>query len=333
MFRYKRRHLHEEHENLDRWLVSYADYMTLMFALFVVLYSLASVQQDDLRKFREALSELFRVEARDVVSDTGNQYSGRSLPDNLPELLNSANETLLAGDNQQSASSDELSHSELNVRQQGQDLQQLEQQLKQVLLDLLNSGDADMTLDHGWLVIRLSSGMLFPSGSASPQPRLASLIADIATPLQQGNNFIRVRGYTDDQRIHNELFNSNWQLSAARANAVLAALLDNAILPQRLATEAYGPNDPVASNQTEQGRAKNRRVEIAISQWAYVAPVTETEPAAAEQEDAGQTPQDASPSTAPQPLPDYEQIQVVPLKDGNIRITTRREQADEEEKP
>ena len=121
-----------------------------------------------------------------------------------------------------------------------------------------------------------------------------------------------MRGYTDNQPINNEIFRSNWTLSAARAEAVLTALVGKGIAPERLAYEAYGEFSPFADNGSEQGRLQNRKVVVAISRFAWVPPAT-VKPL------TGTPVQDELQSV------DSEKIRVIALPGGGIRITTRQD--------
>lgn len=327
MFRYKRRHLEEKHDQLDRWLVSYADYMTLMFALFVVLYSLALVKKEQLIELRNTFSELFQpLIVKQEPAPKPAVAASPEEPDNAASTVSPAPANL-ADEQDMSQVTEEGQQGDERVR--GTSLGELRKQLAGVLATELNKGDVELQEKHGWLIIRLSSGLLFPSGSASPRPVLAELIAELAPPLRTGSNYIRVRGYTDDQPIHTELFASNWQLSAARANAVLEALLAQGIQVPRLAIEAYGPNHPIASNSDEQGRTRNRRVDIAISEWAF-APVVNDSGSRDSTTDAASKTNNKS-EQAGKPLPDYPHMKTITLPNGNIRITTRRESAEEQQ--
>ena len=319
MYRYRRRHLKEDSENLDRWLISYADYMTLMFAVFVVLYAVSLVKQESLRTLSQSFSAMFSVPSESQIQEAylsdgilekqsnellyGNgllESKGKKLLDDESQLVNLEQKTL-----------------------EGTPLSGIEAQLTANLSPLLEAGGADLSEDEEWLILNLSSSLLFSSGSAYPSANLEALAEVISESIRGSNNYIRVRGYTDSSPIGNEQFSSNWLLSATRANVVLEAMYKHGIDGRRLAVEAYGDNFAVADNATLEGRAKNRRVAIAISKWAAfqesqpipdtpaaVEPEVVTEPAAIEQGEA---------------FDNSGQIRVITLPGGGIRITTRQE--------
>nr|WP_285817634.1 OmpA family protein [Echinimonas agarilytica] len=202
----------------------------------------------------------------------------------------------------------------LNIRKkhEGTALSNLENDLNEALQELVNAGFADIERQDDWLVLSLSSNLIFASGSSNPSSNLKELIPVVAKVLAPADNYIRVRGYTDSAPIDNEVFSSNWDLSAARAAKVLDGLIGQGIRDNLLALEAFGPNFPRATNETSEGRAANRRVEIAVSKWASP---TEDDTAEVTQEEA---------LKPLEKLDDYDSIQVIELPGGGIRITTRR---------
>lgn len=320
MYRHKNKHQKVEAEELDRWLVSYADYMTLMFALFVVLYAMSIVKDEEYRALSDTLTKIFErpdrsgtgVEGTSVLLEPGPQseldlYGASLEPAKGPELVADATEL-----------------SDITERLLGSPLSSLETELQEALAHLMEQGLAKVEQDDNWLTIELNSGLLFPSGSATATLSARAVLDEIASIIVPINNFIRVRGYTDDVPINNELFASNWELSVARATSVLRLLQDLAVAPQRMAIEGYGEYYPTADNSTPQGRAENRRVVIAISKYGYRAedatidlaePPTEI-PAEVIQQLESMTQDDGS-------------IRVIRLPGGGIRITTRDEEQTE----
>jgi len=146
--------------------------------------------------------------------------------------------------------------------------------------------------------------------STNAEPVLNTL-SSILKPV---DNYVRVRGYTDNQQINNEIFRSNWTLSAARAEAVLTALIAKGVAPQRLAYEAYGEFSPFTGNDSEQGRLQNRKVVVAISKFAWVPPAP-----------APVKPVTVEPVPAVQQAVEAGEVKVITLPGGGIRITTRQD--------
>ncbi|TNH97239.1 flagellar motor protein MotB [Aeromonas sobria] len=303
----KRYRLHlQGGDHLDRWLVSYADYMTLIFALFVVLYSVALVNKDKYRAVIDGMSQAFNV----VPSHNAGVLDGQG-----NTLLNnavSAEPSLLDGPAAQAPSLAPISG--IPIQQDGTTLATLDVQLQQSMGSLVDAGIVKLTQDENWLTIELSSGLLFSSGSAFMGPNAAPIINTLSSILKPVDNYVRVRGYTDNQQINNEIYRSNWVLSAARAEAVLSGLVTNGIAPQRLAFEAYGEFSPFADNGSEQGRLQNRKVVVAISKFAWVPPAP-----------AVVSPVAAEPAPAVNNAVDVGKIKVISLPGGGIRITTRQD--------
>ncbi|MCF2916772.1 OmpA family protein [Pseudoalteromonas sp. Cn5-37] len=319
MMRRRLRHNTSKNQHTERWLVSYADYMTIMFAFFVVMYAIAISKNEDFQILSDSLEQVFEKSARqqqqvgtgvngtgiltDRVSPEKDILYGESIrkDEQGPELLDGQSET-----------------SNIEKKHLGKPLDSLLTKLQSALIDEIRDGEASLELHQDWLIIELSSGMLFSSGSAVAQQRakqVVSLVKDIIAPV---DNYIRVRGYTDNEGIRNEMFRSNWELSVARATSVLVELESLGINPARMAIEGYGQYSPFASNDTEQGRAENRKVVVALSKYG----LPPQEPENAEQESQNQ-PQQTTEIELPS---DDNSIKVIQLPHGGIRITTRNEQ-------
>ncbi|MGB0936601.1 MAG: flagellar motor protein MotB [Colwellia sp.] len=266
-------------ENVHRWLISYADYMTLMFALFVVLYAMALVNEEPFEAITESLGKVFLVDK--------NKPLRKEKGDDILPVQNDTQDKILHGNNIVLTKSDivdsdsqenniiidpskqhvEKDLSNVSNEIQGEQLIALEETLNTSLDKLLTNELVTIELKGDWLEIGLSSGLLFPSGSSSLISSAEPILIDIFDVLKPINNFVRIRGYTDNQPINTEIFISNWELSVYRATSVLKVFERLTMQPSRMAIEGYGQYQPVASNNTEQGRAKNRRVVIAVSKF------------------------------------------------------------------
>ncbi|MDF3125780.1 flagellar motor protein MotB [Rheinheimera sp. 1928-s] len=307
----------------ERWLVSYADYMTLLFALFVVLYSMSTMEREQFKKLQDTISKVF-VEATEK-KQTGIQ--GQSVqPDIHPqsdfELYGSGLEqatgpTLLA---------DNSKLEQIDRTKLGSPLAGMQKDINRALRSLVDSGLAKVSLDEDWLTVELNSGLLFGSGSASSNSSASAVMAELTAILKQTDNFMRVRGYTDSVPIRTEQFPSNWELSVARAASIVRLLEELGVAPQRMAIEGYGQHSPFADNSTAQGRSQNRKVVIALSKYAYEPAVVET-PQPVEPETASEQ---AAEETAQQ---EQNKVRVIRLPHGGIRITTRPPEPGEEEPP
>lgn len=309
-----------EHDDVHRWLVSYADYMTLLFALFVVLYAMAMVHEKPFETITESLGRVFQADNvlpknkghGDDILLVNTKKSNKSLYGD--GLLEDAGPELYEGEN-------ELSN--IKDNQVGSNLPALEEQLHAALFELEQSGYAKLQIDGDWLEIELNSGLLFPSGSSSATLAAKAVLEEIYKVIGSATNFIRIRGYTDNQPINNEIFSSNWELSVYRATAILRMLEQMSLNPARMAIEGYGQYYPSADNTTAQGRAQNRKVVIAISKYGLQQSALLENPAIAidNLQNLGQKTEQGS--------KEEDTVKIIQLESGGIRITTR----DEEQQP
>jgi len=314
--KHKARRHSVEPENVDRWLVSYADYMTLLFALFVVLYAMAMVNEKSFETATESIGKVFQADDKltknrghgDDILDINSSKTNKKLYGN--GILDVAGPELLEGEQVISNVSDS---------QVGTNLTSLETELHTALYELVESGFAQLQLDGDWLEIELNSGLLFPSGSSSPTIAAKTILSVIYDVLGHVSNFVRIRGYTDNEPINNEIFSSNWELSVYRATAILHVLEELQMSPARMAIEGYGEFYPSADNSTALGRAKNRKVVIAVSKYGI------------EKANLLQTPTISVKDV--EAINDIviengnsKEIKVIQLENGGIRITTREDE-------
>ena len=286
----------EPPENHERWLLSYADFMTLLFALFVVLYGFAMSKQTEVKALVQGLIQSFTemgfVTARPGSTVLGGNLGIQSSSDDSGISAASPNQVITIVqaptqggggmlDTGQPPTQQPLptKSSEMEIKEQlpldsstsnssGAPFESLEKEFNQSLEELVNAGLINIKSDENWLTIELSSGLIFPSGSATILLKAKPILNQIAKTLAPLKNYVRVRGYTDNIHIGNELYASNWELSAYRAISVLNSLSGDGIPPAQLAIEAYGEFSPFASNSTERGREVNRRVVIAVPRFA-----------------------------------------------------------------
>lgn len=317
MSRIRSRRHDVEHDNIHRWLVSYADYMTLMFALFVVLYAMAMVNEKPFESITESFGRVFQGAAE----ETKNRGHG----DSVLMVNSSKTNKKLYGNGILEVAGPELVDNEKNLsnisdKQVGSNLNSLEEELNTALYDLVESGYAQLQVDGDWLEIELNSGLLFPSGSSSATLSAEAILSVIYDVIGKASNFIRVRGYTDNQAINNEIYSSNWELSVFRATAILRVLEQLGVNPARMAIEGYGQYYPSEDNTTPQGRARNRRVVVAISKYGLEKANLLSAPTIDLQDvEKIETNQSSENSLVEQ----SSNIRVIRLKNGGIRITTR----------
>jgi len=281
----------------------------------VVLYAMAMVNEKEFESITQSLGRVFQA------NDERPKNKGHG-DDILP--VNSSKTTKnLYGNGILEVAGSELTDGEKqlsNIKESvvGTNLTSLEKELNTALYDLIESGYAKLQIDGEWLEIELNSGLLFPSGSASPTKSAKAIISAIYDVIGKVSNFVRIRGYTDNQPIDTEIFSSNWELSVARATAILKLLEAMNMNPARMAIEGYGEYYPIADNNTPEGRAKNRRVVIAISKYGMKQNNVLAKPKIAIEKLKNITQDNPKKSQA-------NKVQVIRLKNGGLRITTRQD--------
>jgi len=237
-----RRRRHEEHENHERWLVSYADFITLLFAFFVVMYSISSINEGKYKILSETLTGVFSQPERSIKPiPVGDERPRTTEPDN--SMVDEASTEQIAPST----------------------LQNIADSIRDAFGGLLQSDQLKVRGNELWIEIELSSGLLFPSGDALPNDMAFEIIEKIAKILAPYGNPVHVEGFTDNQPIRTAQFPTNWELSAARAASIVRMLAMDGVDPSRMAAVGYGEFQPVADNATAEGRARNRRVVLVVS--------------------------------------------------------------------
>jgi chemotaxis protein MotB len=264
----------EEHVNHERWLVSYADFITLLFAFFVVMYSISSVNEGKYRVLSDTLEAVFKDPARSKDPfQVGNLLRGEgkqtpepkakenpinvlelapiempipTFPDTLPPMLID-------------------SHTPPPVDEDIiRTIKYISKQLNTALADLIANDDVIIKQGDDWLELEMKSNVLFYSGEARLETTAVPIIGKVATILSTSANPIQVEGFTDNNPINTPKFPSNWELSAARAASVVHLLDRYGLDPSRMSAIGYGEFQPIADNSTEEGRRKNRRVVLVV---------------------------------------------------------------------
>ncbi|HEV2448611.1 MAG TPA: flagellar motor protein MotB [Candidatus Sulfopaludibacter sp.] len=234
------------HENHERWLVSYADFITLLFAFFVVMF--ASNQND-------------RHRAKMVSDSVRDALEHGTVSSRLSSMLGKGRHEGKAADHSPNASPPEPQAKETQPADLTRSMANLEKGLAAELL----AGKVQIKLEGRGLVIDLREAAFFASGDDGISPGSYPILEKIALEIRAVPNQVRLEGYTDALPIHNSRFRSNWDLSAARAIALLNALADRYQVDRaRMAIAGYGENAPADTNDTEEGRAHNRRVALVL---------------------------------------------------------------------
>jgi chemotaxis protein MotB len=252
---------HEEHDaGMERWLLTYADMITLLLALFIVLWSISSV---NISKFNELKQSLHDALNGKIVTGSQSILTGGPSPLNP---LGTQVPTIQPQSLNIRASITQAISTAL-AKQDVDNLKRVQQQIQSYSQSHGLSGQIRTSIDERGLVVRiLTDKVLFDSGEATLKAGSIPLLEHVAhlLSLQGISNNVRVEGNTDNQPISTAQFHSNWDLSAARATAVLDELLASGVQPKRLSVSGYGAERPIATNSTYGGRALNRRVDIVV---------------------------------------------------------------------
>jgi chemotaxis protein MotB len=237
---------HEKEANNERWLVSYADFITLLFAVFVTLYAMS---QTDKKKIEEVMESL-----RDSFG-----YSTAS-PATKPSVIEAGTISIIP-------SLKKLPQSPRKVRIKGgeKEFKATKASIEAYLLKSAAQGKVSVALDQRGLVVSLKEAGFFDSGSATIKQKSYALLDDVVEALDNYANGIRVEGHTDTVPISSQEFPSNWELSTMRATNVLQYLIkQDKFDPSKVSAAGYGEYRPVSENSSEEGRRKNRRVDIVL---------------------------------------------------------------------
>lgn len=268
---------HEEHENHERWLVSYADFITLLFAFFVVMYSVSAVNEGKFRTVSEsikaALHPIASREASALAFNVGQNRPALVAP-NLPGTK------------------------EVAIRRLREFVKTMQAMSQFALIHMLERLD-------GSVVITIPDQVLFNSGEAAIRPEALPFLQGLAEAMIELDRQVRVEGHTDNVPIRTTLFPSNWELSATRAVIVVRVLTELYGVPStHLAALGYADSRPLTENLNPEQRAKNRRVEVIILEekpQAPALPVSPLDPAAEDSSESEQIPSPLIPPSAVAP--------------------------------
>jgi chemotaxis protein MotB len=246
---------HPEHVNHERWLVSYADFITLLFAFFVVLFASSQSDKKKAQKLGEAISHAFTYDGIfDQHSKTPPISDDAASPSEAPPVpIALALPTAVA---------------EAIQQQQIQQFKEVERKIEDLVeakaaAKLIPPNAVELHLGEEGLVVSLREAGFFNSGSAEVRPEAVDILRSIAATLPRHS--MRVEGHTDNRPIHTAQFATNWELSTARAAGIARFLIQQGVVdPTQISASGYAEFHPVASNDTDEGRRQNRRVDIIL---------------------------------------------------------------------
>jgi chemotaxis protein MotB len=263
--RHKRAHHEEEHENEERWLVSFADMMTLLFCLFMVLFAISSVNTSKFEALQHALQNAFSgriLSGGKAVMQTGSDTNPSKTESTTPPLpalspINSAND--------QSSNDPQKQAAAANAEQE--DFVKLKHRIDLIAKRDGLQGKVETTIDSRGLTVRmLTDKVFFDSGEAAIKAGALKLLDAVGIVIRDEHTHpVVVEGHTDSQPISSSQYPSNWELSGARAAAVVRVFAHMGVLQRRMSLAGYASQKPADTNTTAVGRAHNRRVDVVLT--------------------------------------------------------------------
>jgi chemotaxis protein MotB len=244
---------HQEHENHERWLVSYADFITLLFAFFVVMFASSQTDKGRAKQVSEAVEKALK------------EGSSVSMPPAVARILGGTIDDKGQGNAQMKGPGGAQKAAKEEPLPEVIELAASLKTISSELAKEIDAGSVEVSLQPRGLVVSLKQTAFFPSGNDKLDPATYPVLEKLAGALQPISNPVRVEGHTDAMPIHSARFRSNWELSAARSIAMMEALTSQfGVERERMAIVGYADTMPIASNDTPEGRARNRRVDLVI---------------------------------------------------------------------
>lgn len=251
-----RRQKHEEHENLERWLVSYADFITLLFAFFVVMYSISQVNEGKYRVLSDSLVNAFKTTPTSTTPITSALRIDASQKSSSSAQALALKQTIFV------RKPDPVI--EARQKQQTEKMKGVAEDILKAMEPLVKEGQVKVSQSVHGIAIEINASVLFASGQATLEPGSIKALRAVGGVLAKVPNDIQVEGFTDNTPINTAAFPSNWELSTARASSVVRLLAESGAPTDRLVAVGYGEFRPVDTNSTPEGRARNRRVTVMI---------------------------------------------------------------------
>ncbi|RDS82066.1 flagellar motor protein MotD [Dyella monticola] len=268
----RRRHKHEDHTNHEAWVIPYADLLTLLLALFVVLYAMSSVNTTKYRALAQAISAAFNG-SRAVIQPLSPNAPQSSMPvpttkpapiprTPLAQILLPVLTQHIATPASTPGTPTDQNKTKLSDEQQN--LERIRSEVEHALQPLIDKKLVVVRRTPNWLEIEIRTDILFPSGVATLSPSATQILTNLGDILAPFANPLRVEGYTDDKPINTAVYPSNWELSAARAASVARLFSEHGVDPERMGIVGWGQYRPAADNDSTEGRNKNRRVLVVV---------------------------------------------------------------------
>lgn len=258
----------EEHENHERWLVSYADFITLLFAFFVVMYAISSINEGKYRVLSDSLVSAFQQPpSSEKLIEMKSKY---------PEILDGTGRPVGKAVIQPPGGETP------ERKAAAEKMKRVAKDVLDAMQPLIKSGQVQVTQSPKGVTVEINASTLFNSGDAVLQPKSVDTLSAVARVLATTDNPIQVEGHTDNVPIYSAVYPSNWELSSARAGSVVRLFTEMGVPAGRMVAIGYADNRPLDTNTTPEGRTRNRRVNVLILNEVEgpVKEISLTEPAA-----------------------------------------------------
>lgn len=249
-----RRKKPEEHENHERWLVSYADFITLLFAFFVVMYAISSINEGKYKVLSDSIVEAFKSTPTSekiiyvqAPMPQGTAERGKPIPQIVPMQLDAAAQGV-----------------EVEKEKRRENMKSVASDILKVMEPLVKGGQVKVTESNRGISIEINASLLFEVAKAELNKDSISVLTAVAKVLATDSHQIQVEGHTDNLPMNSPVFPSNWELSTARASSVIRLFAENGVGGNRMVAIGYADYRPVEDNSTPEGRARNRRVTVMI---------------------------------------------------------------------
>lgn len=244
---HKRKPILDDTENTERWMVSYADFVTLLFAFFVVMYAISSVNEGKYRVLTDTMSAAFKV-----------------VPKSTQPIQIGKKSKVLTEHESKNITVRPIRILPKPERTYEREMKQIAETVSTSVKPLIEQGLIRVTQHNLWVEIEMNSSTLFSSADSELEEEAYPALKALAGVLKTLPNSIDVEGHTDNVPISNQQFPSNWELSAARAASVVHLFTRYGVEPRRLSSIGYAEYRPLSSNETVKGRLSNRRVKVVI---------------------------------------------------------------------
>jgi chemotaxis protein MotB len=256
-----RKKKHEEHVNAEAWAIPYGDLVTLLFALFTVMYAMSSVNEGKFRVLSDSMIAAFRGSPKSMQPvNIGDKAPGKG----GDKALVGITPTVLIKIKQEGSPRAVQGYDDVPSKELPGALIRMERAVQDAMQALIDAKLVTVRRENMWLEIEINTDILFPSGAAGFAPAAEPVLDKLAEVLKPFPNPIRVEGHTDNRPVHTAAFPSNWELSAARAASVVHQFTQQGIDPLRLEIVGFGEFHPRQPNASSEGRNANRRVAILV---------------------------------------------------------------------